>query len=251
MTLRSDLRVLYNMVVHRGRGADHAERLRTFYGPQARDYDDYRRRLLSGREEMYQSIPVPRGGVWVDLGGGTGQNLENLGAAIHEIGRIYIVDLAEPLLDIARERIDRLGWTNVTPVLADATQFQPEEFHADVVTFSYSLTMIPDWFAAIDNASQMLREGGYLGAVDFYVSRKHPTDNLRTHSWPTRVFWPTWLATDNVFPSPDHLPLLRRRFETVKLVEGRGKMPYMPLVRVPYYIFVGRQRGESTANGAG
>ena len=33
--------------------------------------------------------------------------------------------------------------------LADATKYRPDE-PVNVVTFSYSLTMIPDWFAAID-----------------------------------------------------------------------------------------------------
>ena len=53
-------------------------------------------------------------------------------------------------------------------MLADATRFRPPEGAADVVTFSYSLTMIPDWFAALENAAAMLKPGGTIGVVDFY-----------------------------------------------------------------------------------
>jgi S-adenosylmethionine-diacylgycerolhomoserine-N-methlytransferase len=44
-----------------------------------------------------------------------------------------------------------------------------------------------------------------------------------------------------VFPSPDHLPFLERHFETVLLNESTGKIPYIPLSRMPYYQFIGRK----------
>src|ERR671911_700620 len=64
---------------------------------------------------------------------------------------------------------------------ADASTYQPATGPVDVVTFSYSLTMIPDWFAAIENALAMLKPGGTLGVVDFYVARKYPSDGLSRH----------------------------------------------------------------------
>ena len=130
---------------------------------------------------------------------------------------------------------------------ADATTFTPSEGRADVVTFSYSLTMIPDWFAAIDNARRLAGNQGQLGVVDFYVSRKHPEADRRIHRWCTRHFWPTWFATDNVFLSTDHVPYLHRVFQPEFFAEQTAKVPYLPLVRVPYYIFVGRPRPHGTA----
>ena len=44
MGLRQDMRVLYHMVFSRGKGKSHAERMESFYGAQARDYDDRRHR---------------------------------------------------------------------------------------------------------------------------------------------------------------------------------------------------------------
>jgi S-adenosylmethionine-diacylgycerolhomoserine-N-methlytransferase len=41
--------------------------------------------------------------------------------------------------------------------------------------------------------------------------------------------------------SPDHIPYLQRNFTTVRLEEKRAKVPYIPLVRVPYYTFVGHK----------
>ncbi len=244
MSILADLKVLYQLVLHPVRGNTHAERLDSFYTGQAADYDRFRQRLLQGREELYATIDVPANGVWVDMGGGTGANLAYLADAIDQLRQVYVVDLATSLLDVARRRIEAQGWNHVEAVEADATQFTPPVGPADVVTFSYSLTMIPDWFAAIDNAVRILKPGGRLGVVDFYVARKFPPTGMHRHGWSTRSGWPVWFATDNVFLSPDHVPYLRRAVETESLIESRAKVPYMPLVRVPYYRFVGRKPAE-------
>src|SRR5262245_7169949 len=121
MTLRQDLKVLYHMALSPIRGKTHQERLESFYSKQATDYDAFRRHLLQGREEMYQALPLPEGGVHIDMGGGTGWNLECLGDQIHRLRRVYLVDLSSSLLAVARQRIADHGWENVRAVEADVT----------------------------------------------------------------------------------------------------------------------------------
>ncbi len=242
-----DLKILYHLVARPIRGADHAARMEDFYSGQADGYDDFRRRLLKGREELWGAIEVPSGGIWVDMGGGTGSNLEYFSGQIEDLQKVYVVDLSGSLLEVAQQRVADRGWSNVETVEADATRYQPEGGQVDVVTFSYSLTMIPDWFAALENALAMLKPGGLIGVVDFYVSRKWPSEGHLRHSWFTRSYWPVHFATDNVFPSPDHVPFLHRRLEPIHFSENRGKMPYVPLIRMPYYSFVGRKKADEPA----
>ncbi|RMF87030.1 MAG: class I SAM-dependent methyltransferase [Planctomycetota bacterium] len=240
MGVFSDLKILYHMVMRPGRGKDHAERLESFYAGQAEHYDEFRKRLLQGREDLWKAIGVPADGVWVDVGAGTGSNAEYFGDRIGELRKLILVDLSRSLLKVADRRIEKHGWKNVVTQEADATVYRPDE-PVDVVTFSYSLTMIPDWFAAIDNAVAMLKPGGKVGVVDFYVSRKHPEEGMRRHRGLTRLFWTGWFNYDNVFPSPDHIPYLKRRLKCVHLEERKAKVPYLPLVRAPYYIFIGEK----------
>ncbi len=241
MAFLSDLKVLYHLAINPIRGKHHAARMEDFYSGQADAYDDFRKRLLRGREQLWRTIDVPEDSVWIDMGGGTGANLEFLGNRIEKIKQLYVVDLSKSLLGIARKRIEDHGWENAATVEADATTWQPPEGAADVVTFSYSLTMIPDWFAAIENAMKMLKPGGLIGVVDFYVSRKWPGEGLRCHRWFTRNFWPVWFAADNVFPSADHVPYLQRHFRTIHFAESRSKVPYVPFLQVPYYTFIGQK----------
>ena len=104
--------------------------------------------------------------------------------------------------------------------------------------------MIPDWFAAVDNACALLAADGTLGAVDYYVSRKFPGEGSKAHSWLQRTFWPAWFALDDVRLSPDHLPYLQTKFEQLQLDESTAAVPYVGLVlpKVPVYRFLGKAR---------
>lgn len=238
MSLTRDLRTLTQLALPT-RGNSHAERLNHFYCGQASNYDSFRKRMLHGRAEMMRSIEIPEGGRWIDFGGGTGANFEAIGDEISRLHSVEIVDLCLPLLKIAESRIRSQGWTNVTTRRDDVTSYRPDQ-PVDVVTFSYSLTMIPNWFDAIENAVQVLKPGGQIGIVDFYVSKKHPAEGRRRHNLATRTFWPAWFQSDNVFVSADHLPYLSSKFETQSIVETAGKLPFVPLLKIPHYRFVGR-----------
>ena len=246
MNFFGDLRIIYHMVLRPVRGKSHAERMDNFYSGQAADYDDFRRRLLRGREELWgkmlQTAPYENT-VWVDMGGGTGSNLHFFGEAIDKLQKVYVVDLAGALLEVADRRIHDSRWENIETAEADATTFLPSEGSVDAVTFSYSLTMIPDWFAAIDHAWNVLKPGGRIGVVDFYLSRKYPADGHVKHSWMKRNFWVPWFAYDNVFPSPDHVPYLHRKFKPVLFEERLARLPWFPnpFFKMPYYLFIGQK----------
>lgn len=241
MALLADLRIISALLRHRSAGDSHEERLEGFYKEQAAGYDDFRRRFLHGRPGLVAALDVPAGGTLLDLGGGTGSNIELLGDKRQRLKRITLVDLCPALLRVAEERIRRHGWDNTVAVHADAVTYQPEDGPVDVITFSYSLTMIPDWLGAIDRAYANLKPGGLIGVTDFYVSHKWPTAGMRKHSRFQRHFWPTWFSWDNVFLSPDPLRCLQHRFTTVRLEEHLGRVPYLLGLKAPYYIFVGRK----------
>jgi S-adenosylmethionine-diacylgycerolhomoserine-N-methlytransferase len=241
MSILNDLATLRHLLLAKASGETHRERLDSFYRGQARGYDDFRKCLLRGREELVSRLPLTPGSVWVDLGGGTGANLAMAGERLAGLKKVYVVDLCPALAALARERVAREAWRNVDVVEADACAFRPAEGEADIVTFSYSLTMIPDWYRAVENALAILRQGGVLGVVDFYVSRKYPPPGRARHTWLQRNFWPVWFGNDNVWLSQDHLPYLMTQLSPLSLVESCSRVPYFPFLRVPYYILHGRK----------
>jgi S-adenosylmethionine-diacylgycerolhomoserine-N-methlytransferase len=239
-----DARVLWHLVRGQRRAGTLEERLERFYAPQADRYDAFRERLLHGRKELIDLLDLPSRSRVVELGGGTGRNLEFFGDRLAQLESMQIVDLCPSLLEHARKRAQ--GLTNVSVMQGDACTWKPAA-PVDAVLFSYALTMIPDWFRAVDNALSMLRPGGRLCVVDFYVSRHAPAPGLVRHGTLRRVFWPLWLAHDGVFLSPDQLPYLMARCDCMHLEERFGTVPYLPSVRIPYYLFVGRVRSQESA----
>jgi S-adenosylmethionine-diacylgycerolhomoserine-N-methlytransferase len=239
----SQLKTLYHLTLSPIRGETHQERLDSFYGGQADDYDAFRKKMLHGREALFERLPVTPGGAWIDIGAGTARNGELFGDRLKEFGSATFLDLSKSLIEVADRRISEKGWTNAKTLCADATAIPLPDASLDLVTFTYSLTMIPDWFAAIEEAHRLLKPGGVIGVVDFYVSRKYPADGRRKHSYFNRNFWPYWFNHDNVHPSADHLPMLERRFQSELVEESQGKLPLLPIIRAPYYRFIGRKGG--------
>ncbi len=175
------------------------------------------------------------------MGAGTGENVLLAGNRAESLREIHLVDLSSSLLAVASERLKEAGVSTAQIHLADATRFDAAPESVDMVTFSYSLTMIPDWFEAIAVAERILKPGGMIAVTDFYVSRKFAAEEHRQHRWLSRAFWTHWFAADNVFLSGDHAGLLHRRFDVEVFEEQLGKVPYLPLIRAPYYVLIGRK----------
>ena len=240
--LASDTMVLLHLLRgQRGKlGEDsHAQNLERFYAPQASRYDDFRDRLLHGREELLERLAPAPGSTVIELGGGTGRNLEFLGARMLSLDRVDVVDICPALLSQASERCAR--WPEVAhAVQADAATYDPGRL-ADCVYFSYSLTMMPDWRATLANALRMLRPGGLLGVVDFYVSDRELPSGFAHHNALERWFWQHWFAHDGVHLSEKHLPALAQCTEPIHVGEHMGSIPWLPGLRAPYFLYVGRK----------
>ncbi len=235
--LFADSRVLWQMLRGQRRDGSAAERLQSFYAPQASRYDEFRARLLHGRAELVDRLTAPEDGVVVELGGGTGSNIERFGPRMRKLRRYILVDLCPALLEQARPRARAYG--NVELVEGDVTRYRPAE-PVDCVFFSYSLTMIDDWRAALLNALSMLKPGGVLGIVDFYVSSAAPGPGRIRHKAWERWLWRRWFGHDGVHLSPEHLEALTSAMPDHLCLERHGALPYMPGLKVPYYLFIGR-----------
>ena len=236
--LRSDLSVLRAMARGMPRAATQADSLAAFYAPQTEHYDRFRERLLRGRQQLIAKLPLAERAHVVDLGGGTGRNIEFFAERVSRIARYEVVDLCEPMLERARER-GRV-FPQLRAIHGDATTWQADA-PVDAVILLYALTMIPNWRAAIVTSLAMLKPGGVLAVVDFYVAAEQPLAGCSRHNWITRKFWPAWFGHDGVRLDSAQLPTLCSVLPTCELTESLAPVPYLPLLRVPWYAFIGHK----------
>ncbi|KAF9177024.1 hypothetical protein BGZ51_009161 [Haplosporangium sp. Z 767] len=244
-------------------------RLEAFYKDQAEIYDETRNSLLRGRNSMLALVAAQlteqlkssgstKAPVWVDLGGGTGCNIEKMNSffPINKFERVYLVDLCPSLCRIARERFQKNGWTNVVVLCVDAlsTDFpgmNDPRGKMDVITMSYSLSMMDNYYAVVDHIHSLLEPvNGILGVSDFYVSTKvskpdsHGVQDYHCN-WFTRTFWQIWFAFDHVHLHGSRREYLEYRFDVKKTINSRNHMLIPYLVQIPFYIWVGqRKRSE-------
>jgi S-adenosylmethionine-diacylgycerolhomoserine-N-methlytransferase len=155
---------------------------------------------------------------------------------------VWLADLSPSLLAVAKKRIARLGLEGqATAITLDASRIETLPFRPALITYSFSLTMIPEWWRTLEAAERLLESGGYVGAADFYVAPKFPAPDRMRHSFAMRNFWRAWFEHDAVFLSPDHLPYLMSRFHALTVIEDTHRLPYLPLLRAPYYVFLGQK----------
>jgi betaine lipid synthase len=244
-SVKDDLLVLKSIWFTRSKGDDHAARLEHFYGPQAAAYDKFRTNFLWGRKPMLAACASRLQGrsdmVWVDLGGGTAENVDMMSQYMNLdcFKAIYVVDLCHSLCEVAKAKVKAKGWKNVHIVESDACRFQPLEGSADLITFSYSLSMIPPHVDVIDKAVSYLHPEGLMGVADFYVSSRYDLP-MRQMSWVRRFFWRATFDTDNIDLGPERRAYLETKLERAWERNSEGSIPYVPYLRAPYYIWLGR-----------
>lgn len=245
---------------HQAKPGDQQQALEQFYGTQAHIYDATRGVLLKGREDCLKlavaHLPTEKQGlVWVDIGGGTGKNIEMMNEILpldQHFAAVYLVDLSPSLCLIARARFSGKSWASKVHVLeADACDFRIDHAKADLLTFSYSLLMIPTFNAVVDHAVQMLdKDQGIVACVDFgvqsndtVVGRVNTIGGLvnRNIPWVLRNFWRIWFEADRVFLDSARRNYLEYKFGTLKSLNSYNNT----LGRIPYYVWVGCDKARS------
>jgi betaine lipid synthase len=210
---------------------------------QANVYDATRKRLLQGREDMLailaaklQNRATSTGSgkpVWYDIGGGTGYNIEVMDKLVGIEGfyeHVFLVDLSPSLCEVARERVGEHGWKNVTVLCQDARSIACAASSADLITMSYSLSMIPDYYSVVDMITNLLAPSGLVGICDFYVqsivdvsSRNYIGGTFNRHvNWVGRMFWRTWFDADRVNLDGGRRDYVEYRFGTILSASERN-----------------------------
>lgn len=242
------------------KAGDQQSALESFYKGQASIYDSTRKTLLKGRDTVL-SLTVSHAAksrdlVWIDYGGGTGWNIEKMNEfmPISNFKAVYLVDLSPSLCEVAKKRFVAKNWKNVHVVCIGAHDFDlPKNIaaKADIVTMSYSLSMIPAYYSLIDKISTMLSSDGIFAVVDFYVQNKATLTGATTTvggeisrhvNWLSRTFWRLWFEFDRVYLDSSRRDYLEYKFGTVKSINMRNKT----LGHIPYYIWLGCDKDYSS-----
>jgi Methylase involved in ubiquinone/menaquinone biosynthesis len=114
--------------------------------------------FTTGRRESIE-VAEAIGGRVLEVGVGTGISLPQYSRKTKLVG----VDIADAMLDKARDRVRKLGLTNVEQIAvmdAEALDFPDNSF--DVVVAQYVVTAVPNPEVALDEFARVTRPGGEI-----------------------------------------------------------------------------------------
>ena len=180
------------------------------YAAQRHIYDLTRKYYLLGRDRLIADLAPPRGGTVLEIGCGTARNLIAAGRRWPE-ARFHGLDISTAMLATARAKVAQAGLEDrIALAQGDASDFDPVALFGtsgfDRVFLSYTLSMIPDWTGAIEQAARTLAPDGQLSLVDFGQQERMP-------DWWRRALF-GWLARFHVAPRaqlPDTLDAVAAR----------------------------------------
>jgi len=102
------------------------------------------------------------GGRILEVGVGTGLSLPDYART----NRLFGIDISEPMLRKAQERVSQLGLENVEGLaVMDAADLSFPDASFDVVVAQYVITAVPDPEAALDEFARVLKPGGEIVLV--------------------------------------------------------------------------------------
>ncbi len=169
----------------------HAALMDEVYRGQRHIYDLTRKYYLFGRDTLIAGLAATPGMRVLEVACGTGRNLAKIGRAWPGV-RLYGLDISTEMLKSAQATLGedaKLGQ-------GDACTFDPHsllgEARFERIVLSYSLSMIPEWEAALDHAASLLADGAALHIVDF--------GDLEGLPRPLRNLLRAWLAKFHVEP---------------------------------------------------
>lgn len=188
------------------RSGDHAARMDGIYRAQRHIYDLTRKYYLLGRDRLIGGLAPPPGGSVLEVGCGTGRNLIAVARRWPD-ARLYGFDISVAMLQTANRNVARAGLSHrISLAQGDATDFSAaamfDDARFDRIFQSYTLSMIPDWRAALARATDHLAPGGRLDIVDFGQQEHLP----RAFAAGLRL----WLARFDVCPRAELFDVVQR-----------------------------------------
>ncbi|MEL6529652.1 MAG: class I SAM-dependent methyltransferase [Pseudomonadota bacterium] len=203
-------------------GGNHAALMDSVYRGQRHIYNLTRKYYLFGRDTLIEGLDARPGMRVLEVACGTGRNMAKIASAWPGV-RLFGLDISEEMLKSARKAVGE----DAQLAAGDACSFNSKQMFDEEgyerIVLSYSLSMIPDWEAALEHSAAQLAPGGELHIVDF--------GDLSGLPGPFERMLHAWLAKFHV-QTRSALPSAAKRIAAeggFSHRSSRGKMGYFQL----------------------
>lgn len=132
------------------------------FSPGWRKWDDFTMAFLKPMgDEIIRLINPQNTDAVLDVAAGTGEPGLTIAALVKD-GKVIITDLAEGMLQVARDHAAQKGITNIETVACDVCELPFEDASFDAVSCRFGFMFFPDMLLAAQEMLRVLKPGGRL-----------------------------------------------------------------------------------------
>ncbi|GAB3495967.1 hypothetical protein GCM10027341_14060 [Spirosoma knui] len=134
------------------------------FSPGWRKWDDFTMNFLKPMgDEIINALALNDTDIVLDVASGTGEPGLTIASLVTN-GKVVITDLAEGMLDVARDNATRKGITNYETVVCDVCDLPFDDAMFDAVSCRFGFMFFPDMLLAAKEMVRVLKPGGKLAA---------------------------------------------------------------------------------------
>jgi len=133
------------------------------------------------RRQAVEALELKTNQTILNVPCGTGQNFEYFQEYLKDTGLIIGIDLSTGMLGKAKTKRDKNGWTNIRLANADVLEVDETWIQKNVADKSaieinailcdLGLSGFPEWKKVIDNLLAILKLGGKIVIMDWYIDK--------------------------------------------------------------------------------
>lgn len=143
------------------------------FSPGWKKWDEFTMDFLKPYgDEIIKMIEPGEGELILDIASGTGEPGLTVSGMVGN-GKVVITDLAEGMLDVAREKARHRGITNVDFVACDVSELPFDDDTFDAISCRMGFMFFPDMAMAAKEMYRVLKPGGRLAAAVWGVPEKN------------------------------------------------------------------------------
>lgn len=163
---------------------DKQERATKYYNKFSRVYDIFSPKAYYHKARNYavKELGLQPGQTVLNVPCGTGQNFEYFQEYLQDTGLILGVDISPGMLEKAETKVQHNDWKNIQLINQDVRKVDQkwlEELSKnelpvtiDAIICDLGLSGFPDWQQVIDKFLTLLRPGGKIVIMDWYMEKR-------------------------------------------------------------------------------
>ena len=154
--------------------------------------------------------------------------------------------------------VDSMGLGDIVKVIEfdftsnDVFAILPALGTVDIITMSYSFTMIPNKQAAIANSVKLLKPNGHLAIADFFLNGNYDETLPALQKFFRSIevtFHKNWFALDHVFLIGDKELEIINAKELTPVWDNRfrGDTPFLPFLKPYHGVYILKKNGPNNS----